>query len=157
MESALSPWRMLKCTPSKYRIRQCSWPPALTPGLKLVGEALVEATDRTGTGSHSQQGLSDFPNLVSARRGHEHLREPLGDVWFVATVAFKRLGVELTLTISGHFDLLEPTRGCHQIAAVGAVAIAFALGTTFSPPSCNERIQLLVQIQESYSRINRTP
>ncbi len=35
---------------------------ALTPGLKLVGEALVEATDRTSTGSHSQQGLSDFPN-----------------------------------------------------------------------------------------------
>src|SRR2546425_9669149 len=88
---------------------------ALTPGLKLVGEALVEATDRTSTGSHSQQGLSDFPNLVSARPSHKHLREPFGDVWFVATVAFKRLAVELTLTISGHVDLLEPTRGCHQI------------------------------------------
>src|SRR6266568_8715194 len=105
----------------------------LSPGFKLLGEGLVEATDRTGTGSHSQQGLSDFPNLVSARPGHEHLREPFGDMWFVATVAFKSLGVELTLTISGHFNLFEPTRGCHQIAAVGAVAIPFAAADYILP------------------------
>ena len=33
---------------------------ALTPGFKLLGQRLVEATDGTGTGGDSHQGLSDF-------------------------------------------------------------------------------------------------
>src|SRR6266702_5151754 len=102
---------------------------SLAPVLKLLAEALVEATDRAGTGSDSQQGLSDFPHLVGARPSHEHLRQPFGDVRFIATVAFKGLGVELTFTISGHFDIFEPTSGCYQITAVGAVAVPFAFGT----------------------------
>ena len=40
---------------------------SLAPRLKLLGQALVEATDRAGAGSRSQQGLSHFPHLVSAR------------------------------------------------------------------------------------------
>jgi len=47
-------------------------------------------------------------------------------VGFVATVALKGLGVELTRAVSGHIDVLKPTGGGHQIAGVGAVAIAFA-------------------------------
>src|SRR6266446_2359039 len=86
---------------------------SLAPGFKLLTEALVEAADRAGTGSDSQQGLSDFPHLVSARPSHEHLRQPFCDVRFIATVAFKRLRVELAFTISGHVDLLEPTSRGH--------------------------------------------
>jgi hypothetical protein len=54
-------------------------------------------------------------------------------VGFITTVAFKDLGAELTLPISGDFDVLKPTGGCDQITGVGAVAIAFAFGTAFSP------------------------
>jgi hypothetical protein len=52
---------------------------------------------------------------------------------FVATVAFKRLSVELTFSVSGDFDLLEPTSRCHQIAGVGAVAIALAAADYILP------------------------
>src|SRR5437764_15325571 len=84
---------------------------ALTPRFKLLSQRLVEATDRAGTRSHSHQGLGHFPDLMSTHPGHEHLCEPLSHLRFIATVAFKRLCVKLTLTISGDFDLLEPTSG----------------------------------------------
>src|SRR5207244_7676316 len=80
----------------------------LPPRVKLLGQTLVEATDRAGTGSNSQQGLSHFPHLVGACPSHEHLRQPFGDMRFIATVAFKGLRVELAFTVSGHVDLLEP-------------------------------------------------
>src|SRR2546428_13309135 len=105
----------------------------LAPGLKLLGERLVEATDRAGTGSDSQQGLGDFPDLVGARPSYKHLGKSFGNVRLIATIAFKGLGVELTFTISGHFDLLEPTSRCDQIARVGAVAVSFAFRATLSP------------------------
>src|SRR6266851_6894095 len=113
---------------------------ALTPGFKLLAQALVEATDRAGTGSDSQQGLSHFPHLMRAHPSHEHLCQSFSDMRFIATVALKGLGMELTFTISGDLDLLEPTRRCGQITAVGAVAIAFTLGTAFSPCGSNEGI-----------------
>ena len=116
------------------------WQRALTPGFKLLGERLIETTDRTGTGSDPHQRLGHFSYFVGARSGHEHLRQSFGDVRFKATVAFKGLRVELTFTISGHFHLLQPTRRCHQVSRVRAVAIAFALGTAFSPLGSNEGI-----------------
>jgi hypothetical protein len=61
---------------------------------------------------------------------------------FIAAVAFKRLRVELAFPISGNFDVLEPTARGDQIAGIGAVAIPFALGATFSPRGSNELIQL---------------
>src|SRR5260370_23462036 len=114
---------------------------ALSPGFELFGQRSIEATDRAGPRSTSHEGLSDFANLVGARASHEHLRQPFCDVWFIATVTFKRLGVELTFPISGHFEILEPTSRGHQITGVGAVAIAFALGTTLSPGRFNELIE----------------
>jgi hypothetical protein len=59
---------------------------------------------------------------------------------FIATVPLKGLGVKLTFTISGNLHILDPTSGCHQITAVVAIAIAFALGATFSPGGSDERI-----------------
>src|SRR5712692_11388968 len=83
---------------------------ALASRFKLLGEALVEATDRAGTGSDSHQGLSDFPHLVGARPCHEHLRQPFCDLRLIATVAFEGLGMELPFTIPRHVEVLEPTR-----------------------------------------------
>jgi hypothetical protein len=114
----------------------------LAPDFKLVGEALVEATNRAGTGSHSHERLGHFSYLMSARPGDKHLGEPFCNVGFIPTVAFEGLGVELTFTVPGHFDLLEPTSGGHQIARVVTVAIAFALGATLSPGRSNELIEL---------------
>ena len=62
---------------------------ALSPRFKLLSEGLVEATDRT-------------------RASHEHLREPFGDMGFIAAVTVKDLGMELTFTISGHLDIFDP-------------------------------------------------
>src|SRR5258706_15391239 len=112
----------------------------LTPRFKLLTQALVESTDGAGTGSDSHERLGDFSDLVGAHSGHEHLHQPVGDAWFIATVAFKGLGVELTRAVSGDFDLLEPASRGRQIARVGAIAIAFALLTAFSPGGSNERI-----------------
>src|SRR5258708_33421513 len=85
---------------------------ALTPCFKLLAQCLVEATDRAGAGSHTQQRLGDFSDFVCARPRYEHLRHAFGDRRFISTVAFKRRPVELTVTVSEHFDILDPTRGC---------------------------------------------
>ncbi len=47
----------------------------LAPRLKLLGEALVEATDGAGTRGDSQQGLGYFPHFVGARPSDKHLRQ----------------------------------------------------------------------------------
>ena len=116
------------------------WQLSLPPLLKLVGEALVESTDRAGTWRDSQQRLSHFSHLVRTRARHEHLREPFGDIWFIATVAFKGLGVELTFPISRYFEILNASRRCRQITGVLPIAIAFAVRTALTPGSPNERI-----------------
>jgi hypothetical protein len=72
---------------------------ALTPRLKLLREALVEATDRTGTGIDSQQRVGYFPHFVRAHPSDKHLRQSFSDMGFIATVAIKGLRVELTFPI----------------------------------------------------------
>src|SRR6266480_7674976 len=81
----------------------------LAPGVKLLGQALVETTNRAGTGRDSHERLGDFSYLLRACPGHEHLGESVRNVRFIATVAFKDLGVELPFTVSRHFDLLDAT------------------------------------------------
>jgi hypothetical protein len=102
---------------------------ALTPRFKLLGKRLVEATDGTGTGGDSHQGLSDFSYFMRAHPSHEHLRQSFGDMWFIALVVFKGLGVELAFAVSGHPEIFESARRCGQITGVAAVAIALACGT----------------------------
>src|SRR5713101_8374515 len=113
----------------------------LSPGVKLLGERLVQTTDGAGTGSHSQQRLSHFSHFVGACPGHEHLRESLCDVRFIAAIALKGLRVELTRAVSGHVDLLEPTSGGHEITRVRTVAVPFALRATLSPGRSNELVE----------------
>ncbi len=52
------------------------------PVLKLLGEALVEATDRASTGSNTHEGFGDFTHLVSTRASYEHLGQALGHLLF---------------------------------------------------------------------------
>src|SRR5258708_22906780 len=118
------------------------WQAALTPGFKLLGQCLVEATDGAGTGSNSQQGLSHFPHLMRAHPGHEHLRQPFGDVRLVATIALKDLRVELTFPIAWNLEIFDAASRCGQIAAIVAIAIAFALGAAFPPSHANDRIEI---------------
>jgi hypothetical protein len=71
----------------------------LTPGVKLLGERLVQATDRAGTGSHAHEGLGHCPHLLSADPSDKHLCQSFCNMRFIAAVAFERLSMELTFTI----------------------------------------------------------
>ena len=46
----------------------------LSPGLKLFGQALVEATHRAGAGGDAHQFLSDVPHFMSTGATDKHLR-----------------------------------------------------------------------------------
>jgi len=72
----------------------------LSPRLKLVSEALIETTDRAGTGSDSHEGLSHFPDLMRTRSSHKHLRQSYGDVRLIATAA---VGSKIELSFSSSY------------------------------------------------------
>ena len=75
---------------------------ALPPGLELLFQIPIEATDGTGAGRHAHQRLGNFPHLVGTHPGHEHLGEPIGNLRLIASVALKDLRVELALAIPGN-------------------------------------------------------
>src|SRR5437016_9008587 len=101
---------------------------ATTPGFQLFRQAVIEPTDGTGAGSDSHEGLSHFSNFVGARPTAKHLRQAFCHLLFITTRAIKELGVELSFTVSGHFQILDPTRGGCQITARAAVAVSFPFG-----------------------------
>jgi hypothetical protein len=123
-----------------YRIRQCSDRERSRQASNCCASVWFKRLIVLSTSSHAHEGLGHFSHFMGARPSDKHLAESFRNVRFLATVAFKRLGVELTFTISGHVDLLQLTSGCHQITGVGAQALAFALGAAFSPCGSNERI-----------------
>src|SRR5258708_5462853 len=125
---------------------------ALTPGVKLLGERLVETTDRTGTGRASHERLRHFPDFVRADSGHKHLGQSLRHLRFIAAVALEDLGVELPLPVSGNLELLDPTGCSGQITAVGAIAIPFALGAACSPAHPDERVEFLAHHSSKTTR-----
>ena len=126
---------------------------AFTPRFKLLREGLIQAADGTGAGSHSHEGLSHFSYLVSTGSSHKHLRQSFCNMRFKAAVALERLRMELPFTIPGHIHVLDPTWRGHEIPLVRAVAIAFALGCTFSPGCSNHCIQFFTH-DEFYHRPN---
>src|SRR5437660_12070821 len=115
----------------------------LAPGIILLGQALVEATDRAGTGRHSHERLGHFSYFMGTGPSYKQLHQSFGNVRLIATVAVKDLCVELAFPVPGHIDPLDATGSGDQITGVGAVAIAFTLGATFSPAHADERIKLL--------------
>ena len=84
----------------------------LLPGVKLVGKRLVETTDCAGTGSHSQQRLGHFSDLVGARASHKHVGESFCNMGFVAAITVKNLRVELAFAVSGDVEIFESARRC---------------------------------------------
>src|SRR5438045_2934362 len=134
---------MLKCTPSRYRIRQCSWRGRSRQASNCWVSVWLRRLMVLAQGATPIKVWATSPTLW--------VLVPATNIWvspsamcvrFIATVAFKRLRVELAFTISGHVDILEPTRGGDQIASVGAVAIPFALGATLSPCCSYKLIKL---------------
>src|SRR5260370_28718617 len=111
---------MLKCTPSKYTIRQCSCRRRSRHASNCWVSVWLRRLMVLATSSHSQQSLSHFSHFVRADSSHEHLRESFGDVRFIPLVAFKGLGMELAFPVSGHAsDLrvgpwLSPDHGCRS-------------------------------------------
>src|SRR5712692_2860886 len=133
---------MLKCTPSRYRIRQWACRARSRHASNCWVSVWLSRLIVLATSSNPHEGLGHFSHLMGTCPGHKHLCQPFCDVRFIAAVPLKGLGVELTFTISRDVDVLEPTCRCHQIARVGAVAIPFALGATLSPARSNELLEL---------------
>jgi hypothetical protein len=63
--------------------------------------------------------------------------------------------MELAFPISRDLEIFDATRGCHQITKRGAVAIAFAFGTTFSRGHSQEGVELFAH-HGFYHRANGT-
>jgi hypothetical protein len=96
----------------------------------------------TSTWGNSHQGFSHCPYFVGACASNEHVGQALGHLRLIATIALEDLGMEPALTIAGNLQVLDPARRGDQITSVGAVTIALALGTAFSPPDSDERVEL---------------
>lgn len=78
----------------------------LPPGLKLVGQALIEVTDRAGDFQRCPAGFERLllPCVCSPQpRTSASIRSR--DVRFIALITFKDLGVELPFPVSGHFEV----------------------------------------------------
>src|SRR5947209_20051190 len=87
----------------------------LMPGGKLLGHRLVQTTDAAGTRSHSHQGLSNCSYFVSTGPRDEHLCQAISNLWFVAVVVLKGLGLELAFTVSWHLEVFDGTCGRHEV------------------------------------------
>src|SRR6266436_3976138 len=61
----------------------------LSPGLKLLGQRLVEAAHGAGAGCHSHQGLGDFPDFMGACPTDKPLRQGFRYLGFIAAIALK--------------------------------------------------------------------
>jgi len=112
---------------------------AAPPCFKLFGQCLIEPTDGTGAGRDSHEGLSDCSDFVGARPSDKHLGQAFCHLLFIPTIPIKELGVELSFTVSGHFQVLDLTRGSCQITAIAPIAVSFPFGATLSP-LCSQKL-----------------
>src|SRR5436190_22695296 len=83
---------------------------ALAPGLKLLGQGLIETAHTAGTWSHAYECLSHIAHFLRTDSCHKHLGEPFGYLWFVALIAVKSLCVELPFSISGDLKIFDGPR-----------------------------------------------
>src|SRR2546430_14353233 len=72
------------------------------PSCKLLGQALIQPTDGTGTGSDSQQLLRDFSHSMSTRPRDKHLGQAFGNLWLVTAGFLKSLCGKCPRAISRH-------------------------------------------------------
>src|SRR5215472_13863077 len=95
-----------------------SWQGATTPGFKLFAQTVIEPADGTGAGCDSHERVSHFSHFVGAGPRDKHLRQALCHLLFIATIAIKELGMELSFTVSGHLQVLDLTGGRCQITRI---------------------------------------
>src|SRR5258708_32933545 len=87
----------------------------LSPRFILPRQGGIEATDGTGTGSNSRQGLKDFPNVVRTDSARKHLGQGFSDLWLVALVALECLGLKHSFSISGNFHVFDASSRGDQV------------------------------------------
>src|SRR6266852_1428566 len=133
---------MLKWTPSRYTMRQCVWRGRSRQASNCWVSVWLRRLIVLALGATPSNVWATSPTLWVLVPATNIPVASLGNVRFIAAVAFKGLRVELTGAVSGHVDLLEPTRGGHQIAGVVAVAVPFALGATLAPGRSNKLVEL---------------
>src|SRR2546430_7975179 len=111
------------------------------PSCKLLGQALIQPTDGTGTGSDSQQLLRDFSHSMSTRPRDKHLGQAFGNLWLVTAGLLKGLRVKCSSAISRHGEVFDRSSWPHQVTRIEPIAIAFALRCSFSPGRSKEVAQ----------------
>jgi hypothetical protein len=82
----------------------------LSPGVKLLGERLIETTDRDFHWERLPATFGPLLLLCGCSSCNEHLGETFCDVQFKATVAVKDLRVELAFAVSGYVETFQSTR-----------------------------------------------
>src|SRR6266516_3911634 len=106
---------------------------ALSPRFILLGQSVVETAHGARAGGGSHQLFSHFPYFVGADPADKHLGQRFGHLGGVAVVALKHLAMKLPFAISGNLEILNAPGGGHEIASIGPVAVAPAIGRALSP------------------------
>src|SRR6266851_10468126 len=106
---------------------------ALSPRFILLSQGLIEATHGARAGGNSHQFFRHFSHVMGTRAADKHLGQGFSHFRFIALVALKDLSMKLPFSVSWDLDILNASSRSHEIARVGPIAIASALGRTFSP------------------------
>src|SRR6266487_180142 len=134
---------MLKCTPSRYTMRQCSSRGRSRHASNCCVSVWLRRLIALALGATPSNVWATSPTLWVLVPDTNIPVASFGNVRFITAVAFKSLRVEVPFTISGNFEIFDAARRCCQIARVVAVAISFALGAAFSPSHADKRIEFL--------------
>jgi len=68
--------------------------PTLAPGFILLGQRLVQTTDGTRAGGHSQQFFGYFAHFLGTGATDKHVGEGFRHLGFIASIALKHLRVK---------------------------------------------------------------
>src|SRR5258708_33791109 len=71
----------------------------------------------------------------------KHPSQRFGHFRFIGVVAVEHLSVKRSFPISGNLQILNTPSGSHEVTGVGTIAIASAIGSTFSPRGSNTLLQ----------------
>src|SRR5712692_9175545 len=74
-------------------------------------------------------GESRSPNQSKS----QHFCQRFCYLWFIPTISLKHLCLKLPLAISRHGKILDTSCACDEITLVIAIAVAFSVGSAFSP------------------------
>jgi hypothetical protein len=97
---------------------------ALSPGFELLGQGLIEATDRAGDFEQLPSRFEQLPPRMSRTRpSHEHLRQPFGDVRSGSRTGITARQPPKNCTCTFRRIQLKPSQG--TLSAPGFVTFSF--------------------------------